>query len=339
MESSERASAIILAFRKLEGLTDDQLARLTGGVIPLSTLNRLTTAGGRFSIGQVNALVGVIAARLPCDFHALLAYIDQGSNPPPAISNLLAGSVYGLTEESLTRLMLRLNETERTMRLCQILGDFPSSILLTEEVMRKLYRRLAQSFAGHAERHYDLMMKFGRRRQSRFFLEVGQKPTRTNVFISEERLRTFLTRDLDKSGYSMNDVDALVETWIFDHLYNRNVHFGIFNASPGTIGAFVNAYLQPYDAVALFDHQEMIKRLKGKPGTLWFSRQDSNTAAGRMIDEGAAMIEAARRAVPYDLDDKQEVEKALKAFLSPRTWAYCSLNAKLCRLYRPPNLN
>lgn len=335
-DTSARAAGVSLAYRLTEGLTEEEMADSTNGVIVPKTLNRLLTTETRLTEVQIMALARLVAEGLGCDLGAILRYIFNEERPPAPIQDLLAADVHPIKEEGLTQLLSSLRNVERRTSLCQILRRFPPAALLSDRIMPKLYHRVASAFGRHVEQRYELMLRFGRRVRQRFMLGVGAKPRRIDLFMSDAHFEQLLYQELPAADCTRDELDELFENWIFDCLYARNVHIGIFNSKAVSRNAVVTEALCRYETIMLFDRRAAMKRFYGKPSALWLSRERGNVAAGGVLDRDAAVLRAVRAAVPYDLDDKQQIEGVLKMFLSPSTWAY---RAATARCYRNSALN
>jgi hypothetical protein len=248
---------------------------------------------------------------------------------------VVAAQVFELKEESLSELRTKLAEAERGACHYEEIAALPSPQFLTDTVMKKLDQWLVRSFEDHADHRYELLRRFARARANRFIFGVGEKPLRTDIFMSRTQMFDLLFRLLPAIGCTPSERDALVEFWVFDCLRNRNVHFGIFDSPLRGMDRTPNER-PTHDTVTLFDRRYALLRRRGMPGMLWVDSAGTIASAPAVIKRYGAQIDAARTAVAYDFDSQREVEHELTKLLSRRTWAYRSRNAKA---YRTPCLN
>jgi hypothetical protein len=313
----DRAAEVFLRFQRLSGLTDEVWCDQIGGAVPMSTLNRLVHRGSDFSIGQMEILAKSTANALGYCHEPIVRYIMQEGHPPPLVEELLAAqAVIKLTANGLTDLQNRLCAAQRHTRVCREIRYFPSPEVLPEDVNEKFWSWRTRAFGKHVEHRARLLTDFTGNVRDRFVHRLGTCPERLELYISRQQLVKLLFEILPSAEFSNDERDEMVETWIAHSLHHRNIHFGVFESERLTSNPDLHAYLGVHETIRVYDASYAYKRLVGPPGMFWFER----TKGGAMIDKALAAIEVVRQAVPYDIDDKRQVERALKRFLSPTSW-------------------
>ncbi|HYE17373.1 MAG TPA: hypothetical protein VEA69_02955 [Tepidisphaeraceae bacterium] len=219
----------------------------------------------------------------------LWEYVETGQALPPALVDLLHLSSIRLEGRFESRLTARALELERTARCVTCISRVPTPGLMEEDLIYDYNAAIAAELGKLGTEMREQADAFGRDRRLRFLQGDGlQGERRRTVFLwtGLEELRN------RRGAFGRSDVESVddhFQSLIDDAIIHHDVPVTIVDDRPGRLPRDLLQYFEPYDTLAMFDNNVVMKIPRGSL-TRYFAVRGDNVGTNLYLDRDIAMI-------------------------------------------------